>query len=424
MPADLLEESPAYSFFEGMLRIRKPPTTITVRGWPDPCAMRRTDGQSAWESFQPEFRLVKPYRPVKKAPKKSGEEQLSFGFHNQSRQQTPYRLLTETQQNKRAFEQFRFSLPKRVAKIVEPFRTHQWAMLILLRYDPGAADLAEANPALAYFLAQKMRGDKQLIQSLKCSSMRQRDLLDVLGFEGSKKSVGLFRKVAATSITGDNWEAMVRLFEQELQRPKSPLNHLTTINSGVMEILLDPVASRAATPSLLEEVAIDKSERFRGRVVHMITSTMNMQQDLHAGQNWERFPSVERLRQVHEQVSENYRRRIRQMMDVSAHGSDSFRHPPIPGIISKIEPITSPEALVDEGEEQGNCVASYASRVKEGRTFIYKVLSPQRATLSIVRSDAGSDWEIGELESKFNTEATTDTEALVQAWLDRHQAIL
>lgn len=424
MPSELLDESPAYSFFDGMLRVRKPPMTLTITGWPDPSAKRRSDGQSTWEDFQPEFRLVKPYRPKKEKIKPDQAEQLSFGFLQEAQKQTPYRLLSKSQQSKRAFEQFRFSLPKRVAKILEPFRTHQWAMLLLLRYDPGAADLAESNPALAFFLAQKMRGDRQLIRSLNCSGMRQRDLLEVLGFQGTKQSVGLFRKVAPTTITGDNWEAMGRLFEQELQRPKTLLNHLPSINSGVMEILLDPVASRAATPSLLEEVALDKSERFRGRVVHMITSTMNMQQDLHTGHHWERFPSVDRLRQVHDQVSENYRRRIRQMMDVSAHESDCFRHPPIPGIIGKIEPITSPEGLVDEGEEQGNCVASYAHRVKDGRTFIYRVLSPQRATLSIIRKEAGSDWEIGELETKFNTEVSSETEELVQSWLDRHQAIL
>lgn len=111
-------------------------------------------------------------------------------------------------------------------------------------------------------------------------------------------------------------------------------------------------------------------------------------------------------------------------MDVGDQGSHFFQNPPIPGIPGKIEPITSPAGLVDEGEEQGNCVASYAARVRDGRTFIYRVLVPQRATLSIVRDGIGPDWEIGELETKFNTEASEETEVFVQAWLDRHRSVV
>ena len=57
------------------------------------------------------------------------------------------------EQRKRAFDAFRFSLPKDVAKALQDFRSHQWNLLILLAHDKGVLDLAKANPVLAYAVA-------------------------------------------------------------------------------------------------------------------------------------------------------------------------------------------------------------------------------------------------------------------------------
>ncbi len=423
------QNRPAFSFHGGALCVRKPGFTLNITGWPEPKAVRLTAGTSWWTAFQPDFRLVHPYRPGKCLKKKKAaaklNEQTSFDFFDQTKQAVPASRLTPDQQKKRAFDSFRFSLPKDVARILEAFRTHQWPLLVLLRYDVGGVDLAESNPALAFFLAQKMNCDRDMIASLRCATMRQKDVLEVLEFEPSKRAVNLFRKVCPASITGDNWWSVVQLLHREAAEPKSYLNHLQVINSGVMEIMLDPGAAQVVTPTLLEEVANDRSENYRGRVVHLITSTLNMQEQLQNGRNCDSFTNVHRLREIHEQVSENYRRRIRQLSEVNDQSSDYFRSPPIPGIPGKIEPITSPQGLVNEGEEQGNCVSSYASRVRSGTSFIYRVLQPQRATLSIVRANVGStDWEISELEAKFNTEASEEVEEFVSAWLERNQEVI
>ena len=73
---------------------------------------------------------------------------------------------------------------------------------------------------------------------------------------------------------------------------------------------------------------------------------------------------------------------------------------------------------------QGNCVASYASRVREGNTYIYRVLHPERATLSLVRRSPFSDWEIDELERRYNTDVSEETEDFVQAWVERHRSLV
>ncbi|MEM1442032.1 MAG: PcfJ domain-containing protein [Verrucomicrobiota bacterium] len=426
MPRSAQPDIPVDVFERGSLYLFKDATEMRLTAAPVPQAVRRSCGHGSWTSFLPEFRVVHPYRP-KREPvrKKEPTDQLAFDFFEDTFEPNRPRRLTPAQQRKKAFAQFRFSMPKPYAKVLEPFKTHQWPLLVLLSHDPHSQELAQSNPALAFFLALRMNGDVDLIESLKCCSMRQRDLMDVLGLPNSNRAVKLFRKISPASLNGDHWGSMLEVFRRELEHPKSPLHHLEVINTGVIEILAHPAASRAVGPNLLIEVGQDKAENHRGRIIHMITSTLEMQEDLREDGNGlaqrKHFTDLGRLRETHEEVTKRYRRRILQLIEANEHDTDRFRNPPLPGIPGKIEPITSAEGLVNEGEEQGNCVASYAQRVRQGSTFIYRVLVPERATLSIVKTSHFSEWEIGELETKYNTEASSETEENVQAWLDRHQ---
>jgi hypothetical protein len=149
-----------------------------------------------------------------------------------------------------------------------------------------------------------------------------------------------------------------------------------------------------------------------------------MQDELRTGDRTERFQSLARLQTVHDEVAESYRRRVRQLIEANGYGPGCFMPPPLPGIAGQIEPITSPSDLVDEGEYQGNCVASYANRVREGDTYIYRVLHPERATLSLARRSPFSDWQIDELECRFNTDVAEETEEFVQAWIERHRSLV
>jgi len=56
-------------------------------------------------------------------------------------------------------------------------------------------------------------------------------------------------------------------------------------------------------------------------------------------------------------------------------------------------------------------------QVQSRHTFIYRVLKPQRATLSLVRG-ADGDWEISELELRENNPVADLTRRFVQSWLD------
>jgi hypothetical protein len=167
MPAPLAPRTPGYRFKDGKLMIFREDEVMLIQGGKPPSALRKSD--EYWEPFIPEFRLVAPYRRASKPPAKkvaekplppAAGEQLDFDLWGvaASEKTTPPKPAIPkpsplSEQRRRAFDAFRFSLPKEIAKVVEGFRSHQWNLIVLLAHDKKVMDLATTNPVLAYAVA-------------------------------------------------------------------------------------------------------------------------------------------------------------------------------------------------------------------------------------------------------------------------------
>ena len=118
-------------------------------------------------------------------------------------------------------------------------------------------------------------------------------------------------------------------------------------------------------------------------------------------------------------------RRRRKSDDHSFSGhpaTHSFPRPPIPGT-EDIIPLSNSEQLMEEGRNQVHCAPVYATLIRGGGIYIYKVLAPERATLSITKG-AGGCWRIREIRGKNNAAVQPETVRHVQAWLDRYRVSL
>lgn len=99
-----------------------------------------------------------------------------------------------------------------------------------------------------------------------------------------------------------------------------------------------------------------------------------------------------------------------------------YPSPPYQGT-DEIVPLRSYQQLIDEGVEMEHCVAGYAKMVAKGRCFIYKVISPERATLelkldSFSRSKGLDHWEVGQLFLSRNNQVSSDTQQAVMDWFN------
>jgi hypothetical protein len=91
-----------------------------------------------------------------------------------------------------------------------------------------------------------------------------------------------------------------------------------------------------------------------------------------------------------------------------------YPQPPFPGN-ENIVPITSHVDLAKEGAEQGHCAGIYLAPVQAGLSYVYKVLKPERATLSLSRH--GGAWQLKQVRGRANAAVSSETMRAVRAWL-------
>jgi hypothetical protein len=89
--------------------------------------------------------------------------------------------------------------------------------------------------------------------------------------------------------------------------------------------------------------------------------------------------------------------------------------PPLPGA-EDIQPVDSVRELLLEGRLMRHCVGGYIDKVRSGKCYIYRITAPERATLEILRDEAGA-WVQGQLKSYYNSSPSKDVFRLTREWL-------
>jgi len=393
-PGFRFKDSKLYAFSEGGVMI--------LQAWPVLKALRK-DGNDAWEEFEPRFRVVKPYRPQK--TKKLPQLELALD-------RIPVKP-TLADQRRKAFDGFRFSMPKPVAAAVEKFQSRQWGILRLIQLSEGAIELARLNPALAFALGNfKPFRDKftTMEGAAAISKRRQRDIAEAFGFPGTEATAKILAKIFPESVAVDTLLQLREALRQE--GTLKPLSHMQKLNAGVLALATNAKLFESSTPALLAEVADSATEKYEAKAAEMLSDTLEMLAVIDPTAGRPKVQSLARLRSMHTEVSMKF-------LALRSGGSVGTRlpAPPLRGT-RDITPIMTVEALVEEGQAQNNCVATYAERIRRRTTFIYRVLRPERATLSIVRGEDG-DWRIAELEARGNTNVSVMTRRSVESWLDQ-----
>jgi hypothetical protein len=181
----------------------------------------------------------------------------------------------------------------------------------------------------------------------------------------------------------------------------------------VVALALGDGLLEATTPAFITEIAESPAEKYRAVAVDMLADTLIMLQAIDPLAGTPKIQSLARLRAMHSEVSTKFLSKR-----PPGSGDPRLPHPPLRGT-KNIVPILTVEDLVQEGKEQDNCVATYLERIRKRTTFVYRVLRPERATLSIVRGNDG-DWQISELESRSNRNVSAITRIEVESWINQY----
>lgn len=399
---------PGFRFKDGTLFVFSPEGVTLVHGWPRLEAARKRPTDPHWEPYEPEFQVVRPFRRARVARQTDSKPQRQLAL--------PLALPRRpslAEQRRRAFAAFRTAMPPDVAAAVEPFASGQWALLHMLRDAPESIDLLLSNPALTFALAQHARYESPCAPSelRVILTRRQREMLGWLGYPATEAAARALRKLVPTSVSSRTLEGV----RAALAHPAAAkrLAHLPQLNAGVVALLEDARLARMATAALLDEVLAARREAHHSFTAHRLRAVIGLAQDLDEPITARRISSRAALDELHDALAVRYSTRYSDRILACRFGK-----PPVPGT-PDIVPLTTPDQLVAEGVEQSNCVATYAMRVEARTTYIYRVLRPERATLSLVRGPNGA-WERDELYAAGNKPVSARTAAAIDRWLDGH----
>ncbi len=409
--------APGVEFKDGRFYNFTDEKVSVIVSWPRPRALERPRASSQWQTFLPganifdvgryRWAVGKKTRSARdgKRPRLSvcrdpgGQFGLAFGTGcaDDERVAEAYRMLFEP-------------IPDDVIDAIGSYSERQWQMLSLIARCPGALELHNSNPALAFSIASNQVfynrfTERPLAEMRSLAGRRQRDAMAWLGFPPTEAAVRVFKKIAVSDVN----IPMLMALRKGMKSPQvnKLLAHLSGITPAVVHILGETSLLALSSFRLLEELSViddnDTSMQhlFRLRDVEEMSLRMKPVKSVVIG-------STERLNEVYEQMVEEINR-------VEREGLFQNLFPPAPFQgTNTIEPVESPLELLREGEAQHNCAATYTGRVAEGKAYLYRVLAPERATICVLKKRR--KWVLSEIKAACNRPVGFETAKAVTAW--------
>jgi hypothetical protein len=352
----------------------------------------------------------------------------------------------------RALAAFKACVPVEIARVAEPFPSHQWSLMVLLRFSRFAAELAASNPALAYALANNSHIRETASRSAPFRTMlnirkKQREICEQLGFPGTDATVRILQKLAPEACS----PPVLRLLRITLSNPQAIklLGHLKHINRQVVYLVTREDIFRLVTPRLLTETSESDADIGKLSTSEMLSNIVYHTSRMQAPPGIPGFTSTQHVVDFHDaiaravedekariaEIREQLRlaqelrdrhaleqRRLYQQKETELQrkrdsGLLVFPPPPLPGT-EYIKPITNHVELKEEGKLMHHCVGGYSESVENGRRYVYRVFRPERATLSIACGRSGV-WRLDSMRCACNQPASDATYAAVMEWLDQ-----
>lgn len=412
-------------FKNGKLYVFDKTSVLVARPWPELRAWRLTARRRVWRPVRPEINVSTPAVYSQGTPRCAyppsewlGEDLLPppavTPASEESREDKGVVAWAERRMeaNRLACEEFFVPMPEPVRQRIAQFTTRQWHLAVLLARCPGAEDLLRSTPALAFALASNWAfhrpAVRQPVRAARSWVRRsQRELAGWLGFPATEASVRLLRKIppAACHVTS------LLYLRTAMRDPamRERLSHTRQPDATTLRLMSDErVRARVSSGFVTALAAAAPGVGMISHHVRTLRDCLEMEALL-PGADVPRFISIGQLIRHHDALAARLNRE-----GVSRWDNLQFPPPPLPGT-DEIVPLLSPDALLAEGREQANCVASYGRRVARGGQFIYRVLAPERATLLVVRGRDG--WQVGELAGPGNEPVTSVTRHAIDRWL-------
>ncbi|MFC1678783.1 hypothetical protein ACFL2T_00990 [Elusimicrobiota bacterium] len=419
---------------------------LVISLWSRPFAVMKTRARPFWCYFRPRVDLRYAEYPHKD-PRSTAIRLSKVGLSPETDlwkvlENTPRVTVVEFEEGD-ALRRCALAVPESVRKtITARYRDRHFHLLSLVGRCPGALELCETNAALAYMWASswifKSRPVQRPLRSAR-SWMRkpQREQLRWLDFAPTEAMRRILGKVVTLSMTVPRLLALRRVCRD----PKivRRLSFLPRVSDTIVRLLSDPSLVPHLSHGFLAEMgweepsvnAADPWVRSRGHpldqppadVVGQMRETLQMARIARGGrESGIVFRDVGHLEKTHNELAEGLSRRGHgKLLDIAL--------PPAPLAnmniqdVVRIEALSTPTRIIKWGRSQANCIGPcYLRSVAEdeGRTYLYRLLFPEEATLLIKRDQKGR-YGISSLQGARNIPASKRSWLAVRYWLREAQ---
>ncbi|NLF17286.1 MAG: hypothetical protein GX595_08515 [Lentisphaerae bacterium] len=298
-----------------------------------------------------------------------------------------------------AVARFRQTVPPVILDRLGRFRDRHWQLYNLMARCPGAADLVDSNPAVAFALANSRAFhpvSRPWDSARRLVRRRQRDILGWLGLPATEQARRIMAKIPAADLRMERLFRLKRLLRRD---PEATLwlSHLPRLPADLLDALA--FYRGAMSMPLLTEMLDENAG-----AIFWLSVANALRKEL--GLSWPVLRNEAALTTWYEGLAK--RAAIEELVRELPNALPAAPLLPPPGC--GIEPITTLRDLIVHGERQRNCCSRYAESILRGECFLYRVSRPVRATLSLVRRDDGA-WGPGRVLGAVNTPIDDETAA-------------
>ena len=380
--------------------------------WPRPMAFQRSLKEPNWQAFRPALRI--PALPEtlsgfgrgvhESTPRRGGEPQLVLSFEGP---------LDGDDLDGQALRAYCDLVPLEIRRVIARYPEQQWDLLVLTaRAGQPAIDLMASNPALAFMLASGWefrrgpdRRPEAAAREVWQPHRKQRQLLLTVGLPPRESLRRLLRKIPYESISQARLLALrSRLADGALVRR---LASLPRVNANVMQMAADSTLDSVSSQLLL--LAAERREDDRvPHLADLLREVVMMWRTNRPGVAVPCFDTLEAIHLTHQECS-------RLLPPQGVVGLTQRRSGGLAVQVSVV-PLKTLASLQEEGRCQRNCVATLWPAVAVGQLSVYRLLEPERGTLSLRRGARG--WRLEQLKAARNRRVRPATRAAVRAWLN------
>lgn len=305
------------------------------------------------------------------------------------------------------------SIPSEVRATAQSLPIFEFELMQAMLLAEEAAELAHSNRLLFVLLvahAQKNHIDES--EFLRLVKSKRTHILQVMGIEASNSLV----KILARTEANFEYYSDVVAFTKVLRSPEKMqhLRHVKQLCVQHYDLLgLEPAL---VWPGLFEMVNAQSTFITSRQIVRLLRDSIQV--GATTGQ-LRRLNTLAGLHALHDELVVRFNQFDRAQKVATyqrLHGA--YPQPPLEGT-EQIQPLTSWNDLLEEGQKLHHCVGSYHRLVASGKLFIYRVVGDERLTLSIGSTPHG--WRLDELRGYCNALASHESNELVEEWLRERQ---